>query len=308
MIDNFQSFYKKQKLFTDVSKILLAVSGGVDSMVMIHLMQEAKLNIGIAHCNFQLREEESNADEKLVEESAFRFGIEYFVKRFETIDFSNKNKIPIQQAARKLRYEWFDELLENKGYEILATAHHASDQTETIFYNLAKGCGISGLRGIPVKNENVVRPLLFATQDQILDYAAKNKIEWREDKSNFDRKYARNLIRHSIIPELKIINSGLDKTMLRNSMRYSSIEELIIDKKEEILSRYLRSEEADDILSLNWLEDTPGSFILLEEILKEYGFNFDQVSKIYDAKNQAGKVFNSKKFQLTVDRGGVYLS
>ena len=108
MIDNFQSFYKKQKLFTDVSKILLAVSGGVDSMVMIHLMQEAKLNIGIAHCNFQLREEESNADEKLVEESAFRFGIEYFVKRFETIDFSNKNKIPIQQAARKLRYEWFD--------------------------------------------------------------------------------------------------------------------------------------------------------------------------------------------------------
>lgn len=308
MLDKFRAYYSKQKLFSADDKILLAVSGGVDSMVMMHLMHEDKMNIGVAHCNFQLRGAESDADEILVRKTALELGIQYLFERFNTKAYSQEHGINIQLAARELRYSWFEKVLKTQGFDRVATAHHGSDQTETILYNLIKGSGISGLRGIPVKNSQVVRPLLFASRTEIIEYAKQNNITWREDKSNEDNKYTRNLIRNSIIPELKLINPGIDKTMLRNSERYSSIEELLKEKKAEIISDYLKAERFGEILSLDWLEETKGSFVLLEEILKDYGFNNDQVKSIYESANrQTGKTYISQKFKLVVNRGEIHI-
>jgi tRNA(Ile)-lysidine synthase len=308
MLDKFRTFCRKQQLFSADEKILLAVSGGVDSMVMLHLLNEAKFNIAVAHCNFQLRGKESDGDESLVHRTAVELGIQYYSERFNTKAYSEDNGINIQQSARNLRYSWFEKLLKSEGFDRIATAHHASDQTETILYNISKGCGISGLRGIPVMNSNVVRPLLFASRTEILEYAMQNKVTWREDKSNSDNKYSRNLIRNSIIPELKLINPGIDRTMLRNSERYRSIEALLGEKKAEIVSKYLSTEEFGEVLSLDWLEETKGSFVLLEEILKDYGFNNDQVTSIYEPPNwQTGKTYTSQKFKLVVNRGKIHI-
>ncbi|MFT7034394.1 MAG: tRNA(Ile)-lysidine synthase [Cyclobacteriaceae bacterium] len=308
MLDKFITFCRKQNLFSADEKILLAVSGGVDSMVMLHLMHEAKIDVGVAHCNFQLRGEESDCDESLVRKIALGLGVQYYTERFNTKAYSHENGINIQQSARKLRYSWFDKLLKSEGFDRVATAHHASDQTETILYNIIKGCGISGLRGIPVINSKVVRPLLFASRSEILDYAKQKKITWREDKSNADNKYSRNFIRNSIIPELKLINPGIDRTMLRNSERYRAIEALLAEKKEEIVSGYLSAEEFGQTLSLDWLEETKGSFVLLEEILKDYSFNNDQVTSIYESPNQqTGKTYTSSKFKLVVNRGKIHI-
>lgn len=309
MLDKFRAFYGKQKLFSDSDRILLAVSGGVDSMVMMHLMHQTKIDIGVAHCNFQLRGEESDRDEILVHKTALNLGIQYFSKRFNTKAYSLENRINIQQSARDLRYGWFVKVLKSEGFNRVATAHHASDQTETILYNITKGSGISGLRGIPIVNSNIIRPLLFATRTQIVDYAKQNNIAWREDKSNADNKYSRNLIRNSVIPVLKKINPGLDKTMLRNSERYRSIEGLIGEKKAEILSQYMREEENDKTLSLDWVGQTEGSLILLEEILKDFGFNYDQVSSIYENQTQqSGNTYISENFTLIVNRNEVCIS
>lgn len=309
MLDKFRAFHRKQKLFSADDKILLAVSGGVDSMVMMHLMHEAQIDFGVAHCNFQLRGKESDADERLVRNISLERGIQYFSEKFNTKVYSQENGINIQQSARKLRYTWFEKLLKTKGFDRVATAHQSSDQSETILYNLIKGCGISGLRGIPVTNSKVVRPLLFASRAEILEYAKLNNLTWREDKSNSDNKYSRNLIRNSIIPELKLINPGIDRTMLRNSERYRSIEELIKDRKAEIVSKYLSTEGFDEVLTLDWLEKTKGSFILLEEVLKDYGFNNDQATSIHESLNrQTGKTYTSQKFELVVNRGKIHIS
>ncbi len=308
MLHKFQNFCTQNHLYSSTDEILVAVSGGVDSMVLMHLMANSGLKFGIAHCNFQLRAAASDGDEALVKQTAANLNLKCHIERFDTYQYIKDEKISLQQAARDLRYRWFDSICEQYGYDKIATAHHASDQTETILYNIIKGCGIAGLRGIPLVNDNIIRPLLFATRQEIVSYAKENNLDWREDASNNNEKYNRNLIRHSVVPRLKQINPGIDKTMLRNATRYRALEELIDSEIDKVKIRHLSTTPEGYVLSTNWTADQKGGVIILEGVLKEFGFNYEQVSSVYSSlTSHSGKVFYSDGFKLNVDRSSIYI-
>src|SRR5690554_5770120 len=192
----FQNHIKDNQLFEPTDKILLAVSGGKDSMAMLHLFVAAKCNIGVAHCNFQLREKAADEDELFVQQTCQQLNIPFHSIRFNTAEYAEKNKISTHMAARELRYNWFEEIKKTHHYHSIATAHHQNDVAETMLINLTKGSGLSGLHGIKAKNNNVVRPLLCFTSDEIQQYISTHQISFREDQSNASVKYVRNKIRH----------------------------------------------------------------------------------------------------------------
>ena len=216
MLHAFLTYINEQKLFDPTEKILLTVSGGKDSVTMFNLFCGSDFQFAVAHCNFQLRGEDSNEDEKFVENLCKKEGITFHTTKFETKKFVKKNKVSTQMAARTLRYEWFEQIRQEFGYAYIATAHHLNDSIETVLLNLTKGTGITGLRGILPKKDYIIRPLLFASREQIDSYVADNKIAWREDSSNASDDYQRNLMRHQVVPLLKKINPNFDETFARN--------------------------------------------------------------------------------------------
>ena len=212
MLEDFQRFIQQEQLFLSEEKILLAVSGGMDSMVMAHLFREAGFRFGIAHCNFQLRGEASDADAALVKSVAAQWQIPFHTICFDTeIEAANQKK-STQLFARELRYTWFERILQEFDYQYIATAHHLNDSLETVLYNLAKGGGIRALHGIPIRQGNIIRPLSFASRKLIEEYARAHQIPYREDASNQSDKYSRNLLRHQVVPVLKTINPSLEGT------------------------------------------------------------------------------------------------
>ena len=212
MLEQFLNHIEQNDLCDKSDAILLAVSGGVDSMAMLYLFREAGFRIGVAHCNFQLRGKESEADEEFVREVCKELDVPFFSRRFETEAYAWENTLSIQMAARELRYAWFEELLIKNKYRCLATGHHFDDSMETILLNLTRGSATDGLAGIPIKNGNVIRPLLFASRKQIEKYAAMKGLVWREDLSNMTDDYQRNFIRHQVVPKLKELNPSLELT------------------------------------------------------------------------------------------------
>jgi len=228
MLQPFKKFVQKEKLFSADDKILLAVSGGVDSVVMCELFHKAGFNFGVAHCNFCLRDLESDEDEQFVKELSGKYGAGFHSKRFETEKNAKKNGISIQMAARELRYNWFEKLRTTKNYDYIAVAHHKDDEIETFLINLIRGTGIAGLHGIRTKNNFIVRPLLFATKSEIEKFAQKAKLSFRNDSSNQELKYVRNKIRHSIIPILKEINPNLEETIAQNINKIRDVEEIAV--------------------------------------------------------------------------------
>ncbi len=241
-MDLLEGFFKilktKQLPVGEGSNTLLAISGGLDSMVLAHLFRSAKLSFAFAHCNFQLRGAESDADEAFVKQVADNFGVPFFVKRFDTKEYAHENGLSTQMAARDLRYAWFVELAENQGFSNICTAHHLNDSVETALLNFVRGTSLPGLSGIPVqKNLHVhrssfivplLRPLLFATREEILAYAEASQIAWREDSSNASDDYARNFVRHQIIPRLEELNPNFLQTAARNMRRIKSADENLV--------------------------------------------------------------------------------
>ena len=209
---------------------VLAVSGGLDSMVLAHLFQKACLPFGIAHCNFQLRGEESDGDAVFVAKMAAEWGIPFFVKQFETKTYSSQQGISIQMAARVLRYEWFDEICREQGFARLATAHHLNDAVETALLNFVRGTGLRGLSNLePLAsqerlNAQLIRPLSSFLRSDIEDYAQHNQITWREDSSNATDDYARNFVRHHIVPLMTEMNPNFLRTAERNVQRLGQVE------------------------------------------------------------------------------------
>ena len=203
MLEAFQRFITTNHLCTTEDKILIAVSGGIDSIVMLDLFYRAGYSFGIAHCNFNLRAEESDQDEVFVKGLAEKYNVEYHVKSCDASVYAEKSKCSIQEAARELRYQWFDELCLLEGYKKIAIAQHTDDQVETFFINLLRGSGVAGLKGIPVKRDLIIRPILFAERSDIERYVKNEKLAYREDSSNLSNKYLRNQIRHKLLPELK---------------------------------------------------------------------------------------------------------
>lgn len=301
--DEFTRFVNELQLVRQGDRLLLAVSGGVDSVVMCELFSKAGFDFGIAHCNFQLRGEESEGDERFVKELAGHYNVPFFSKRFDTNTFAEKEGVSIQLAARKLRYEWFEELRANKGYTSIATAHHRNDEVETFFINLVRGTGIAGLRGIPARNGNIIRPLLFALRDEIEAFAAANSLRWREDSSNLSSKYLRNKIRHAIIPALKEINPGIE-SILSNDIRkikeaFEIMEAHITEKRREIV----RQGNGCDLISISSLEKLQPLHTYLYELLKPYGFREPVIHEIAGALHaEPGKQFYSSTHRVIKDR------
>ena len=227
MLQDFQKFARENGLFQKGDRILLAVSAGVDSVVMANLFWEAGIVIGIAHCNFQLRGADSEADATFVEKLANELEAPFYLTRFETTRTASEQGVSIQMAARQLRYEWLEQQRIAGNYDAIATAHHLDDSIETLLFNFAKGCGLHGMHGVPMRQGKVIRPMLFAHKEAIRGYAEAGTIVSREDQSNTEYKYARNHIRHHVIPALETINPSFRETAVGNIRRLQEAEHLM---------------------------------------------------------------------------------
>jgi tRNA(Ile)-lysidine synthase len=302
-LDSFLTFINQQGIDFKNEPTLLAVSGGVDSVVMAHLFYTLGYPAGIAHCNFGLRGAESEADEEFVRSLSGQYDFPFYTERFEVKQMSVPNPISTQMAARTLRYKWFEDIRLNHKYQWIATAHHTNDSIETLILNLARGTGLSGLKGISPKTGNLVRPMLYVSREEILDYATSNNLVWREDSSNASDGYRRNLIRHNIMPVLKQLNPSLEKTFIPTAERLAAADNL--------LGEYLKSWEKDNVIrqgnqlliSIEALSKTTEVDFIIWNVLKSYGFQYSQISAISRGLSGAvGKFFLSATHMLLVDR------
>jgi tRNA(Ile)-lysidine synthase len=293
------------KIFT--SRILLAISGGVDSVVLAHLCKDINLDFSLAHCNFQLRGEESDGDEDFVVALADALEVQVFIEDFETEAYAREKKISVQMAARDLRYNWFRELRETIQYDYIFTAHHANDNLETVLINLVRGTGLEGLTGIPEENDFVIRPLLSFSRAEIEDYAHNAALKWREDSSNDSTKYLRNKIRKEVVPKLVELNPQLlesfNKTV--NHLLHSSV--LIEDYISTLFPRIAKEEDFGYSFKINLLKTIPNLKAVLYELFRSFGFTeWNDVYDLLDA--QPGKIVYSKTHRLIKDRENLLLT
>lgn len=272
-------------------------------MAMLHLFKEGGYRIGVAHCNFQMRGEESDKDEMLVVEECKRLAIPFFIKRFDTETFAWEQGVSVQMAARDLRYAWFDDLVKAHAYNFLATGHHFDDSMETIVLNLTKGTSTEGFAGIPLKNKNIIRPLLFATRAQVTKYANEKGFSWREDESNLTDDYQRNFVRHHIIPKLKELNPSLESTWQTGLEKIEGDLELLHRGFDDWKAEYVSQAPDRVLISKKAFRNFYAGASALWRYIKGFAFNFEQAREIIQAINgQSGKRFLSSTHMLIVDR------
>lgn len=296
----FHDFILSNHLTDKSEKVLLAVSGGLDSMVMANLFLAEGISFAIAHCNYGLRGEESDGDEAFVMDWADRHNINCYVKAFDVSDGS------IQLEARNVRYQWFGELLSENNFDKIATAHHLNDSLETILINLSRGTGIKGVAGISVKNVNVIRPLLFAHRQQLYDYAMDHELEWREDSSNAKTDYDRNLLRHDVVPELLKLNPSLFKNFGLTTERLVHASNIVDRRVEELKSKFYTEHENGGQLDIQWM-NTPSDVLVLSELLGPFGVNYVTAKEIFEAKGKSGKSFPVPDWLITMDRNTIFI-
>ena len=324
-------------------KIILALSGGIDSMALADMLLQAKADFVVAHCNFHLRGEESDGDEQFVRDYASRNGLTIYVKQFETEAYAKDHGISIEMAARELRYAWFEELRQQLGYDYIAVAHHADDQLETFFINLLRGAGIRGLKGMQPVNGHIIRPLLDVPRAEIQQYAEEHQLQWREDHTNAETLYLRNKIRHELLPVIDGISKEGRASILKSMSHLASENELYRELVKEKLDHVIASEPRIASLrgaehsgatwqsNLNGLgsgqvgllrsclprndgsDDSLSPYLsehLLFEWLRDYRFNSDQVHFIHEALNngQPGTSFFSPTHRVTIERDGLELT
>ncbi|MGE5383019.1 MAG: tRNA lysidine(34) synthetase TilS [Omnitrophica WOR_2 bacterium] len=303
MLEQLQEYIEQHELFNSSDPILLAVSGGIDSMVMAELFHRAGYKFAVAHCNFGLRGSESNQDEAFVASMAEAFQVPFFVKHFKTREYAGFNKISVQMAARTLRYEWFEELLQTEGYKAVATAHHLDDQIETFFINVLRGTGISGLHGILPFRINIVHPMMFAFRRQIEEFASDEAISFREDSSNRTTKYVRNKIRHDLIPLLAEINPEFRKTITATIDRIREAETLLRSHVSQLSAKIMTEDNGIFKISINDLKLLQPVDLYLFELLQPFNFNRSVCIEITQSLNEIpGKLFFSATHRLLKDR------
>lgn len=303
MLKQFQEYIKKKQLFSKEDTILLTISGGIDSCVMLDLFSQIDISIVIAHCNFGLRGKESDQDEKLVRGLAQKYSVKIHVQHFETKKESQEKHISIQMAARNLRYAWFESLCKSNNYTQIATAHHQNDVIETLLFNLTKGTGIAGLHGILHKLGKIIRPILFASKSDIIAYAKNNSLLWRDDASNQENKYSRNLIRNEVVPLLKKINPNLERTFEQNIEKFIAVEAIFNEQIQNFIQHAIQKKGDNLILNIEILQNTKAPLMYLFEWIKNYNFNYSQAKKIIKSlENQSGKIFYSPDYQLVRER------
>ena len=303
MLKALQSYVEHENLLSRDDKLVLAVSGGVDSMVMLNLFQQLNMDFVVAHCNFKLRGAESDSEEVFLQDYCGEHGIELYVKHFDTQEYAVLEGISIEMAARELRYAWFRELQKELGYSYIATAHHQDDLIETMLINLSRGTGIRGLTGIQPKNGIVIRPLLFASREEILAYAAEKRIDYKNDSSNDELIYQRNIIRHKIIPEFEEINSAFRKNAAKTASILNQTERIYHQKIDEVKKQVIVQKENITKILIDKLRAEKQAVTVLFEIIHPFGFNAAQVNEIYEAIDaEAGKIFYAPEYRLVKDR------
>ena len=305
--DKFTYLFEKHNIDTNNIKFLLAVSGGLDSICLFDFFLKNKFSFSVCHCNFNLRED-SKKDLKLVKKLSERNNISFFSKNFDIKKYAKKNKLSLQAAARKERYKWFGNLLQKNNIDLLCTAHHINDNLETVIYNLVNSTGFRGIRGIKVLRKNIFRPLMNFNKNELMDYALKNNLEWREDSSNKLMKYSRNRIRLKIIPQLKKINNSLERSVGDTSSNLSELEKFISFQISKLTEKYVDNSSNGFKININKWEKKDFNFFLLKEYLNQLGFNYSQCDNIILSFNRiSGKYYESKKFKLIIERGFIFL-
>lgn len=318
--DGFLAFINEHRLFTKTDRLLLAVSGGLDSMVLAALLNQCGFTFGVAHVNFGLRDAASDADAAFVENMALSYGVPFHLTRFDTLAEATRRRESTQVTARQLRYEWFRQLQLQHGYVALATAHHLNDVLETVLLNLSRGTGLAGLRGMPIQSAltdtkpRVVRPLWFATRAAIESYAQDQAILWREDASNASDKYSRNQIRHHVVPVLEAINPGLMQTLPRSLSQLRAAEAIL---QQDLAASFQRCTQPTDegfTIDIASLLQHSEPLFRLGEWLRPFGFTPDVlaqcwavVSSIGNVPGRNGQVFLAPAHRLLHDRGKLWL-
>ncbi|WP_282135642.1 tRNA lysidine(34) synthetase TilS [Seonamhaeicola maritimus] len=308
MLEPFKNHILSNLSFLNNARLLIAISGGVDSVVLTHLCYQLGLDISLAHCNFNLRGKESDGDEEFVVQLADNLDIEAFTESFNTEGYASENKMSIQMAARELRYYWFDELAQQLGFDYILTAHHADDNLETFLINFSRGTGLDGLTGIPEVNNKFVRALLPFSRENVIDYAKANNLIWRVDSSNASTKYLRNKLRHEVIPILKEINPSLLQSYQSTINNLSDATDIVEDHLELFFEDAVESIE-DNKMTFNVSEfkkqNNPRAYLF--ETFKDYGFTeWNDALNLLDA--QSGKYILSSTHRLIKHQDNLLLS
>ena len=297
MLEQFRKYIESHHLINKGDRILVALSGGVDSMVLAELLRKEGYDIAFAHCNFHLRGKESDDDERFVREYAKRVGVKLFVKQFDTLDYVENNKVSVEMAAREMRYAWFDDVIGAGGYK-LALAHHADDQIETFFINLLRGSGIKGLKAMQPRNGMYIRPLLWASREEIKQFAIENGIQWREDSTNNDTVYLRNKIRHDLMPVFDSIKPEAREKILESVNHLASENQLYRELLKEKLSQI---ETIDGVF--HSIPKRHFDLQFLFEWIRDFGFSYSQCESIFSSlDSEPGKEFYSAEYQLVIEK------
>lgn len=300
MLHHFKQYITDHQLFQPSERILLAVSGGIDSVCLAHLFQQTDYPFGIAHCNFQLRGEAADQDVIFVKSLAEQYQVSFFETSFDTQKISQESKKGIQETARDLRYEWLEDIRGNNNFDYIATAHHLNDSIETALFNFSRGGGIRAVRGMLNKKHNIVRPLLFASKQEIENYAHQHQLAWRTDASNAQHKYTRNYIRHQVIPALKKVHPNLEAN-LSKSLAHLKAAEQLYDWSIEHIKQAVFSQTKDVYrIDMQQLHAYPAASTVLYELLKTFDFTSSDVAQILESR--VGSLFENANYEALLDR------
>ncbi len=309
MLKDFLTYIEENQLVKKGGRVLMAVSGGIDSMVMSDLFLKAGIETGIAHCNFSLRGKEADKDEMLVRKYAEDHNIVFYSKRFYTKEYAARHGISIQMAARELRYTWFEDIMNEKGFNVTALAHNLNDNIETMLINLTRGTGIAGLTGMKPLTDRMIRPLLFATRIEIETYCNKNNIIYREDKSNAETKYTRNKIRHKVIPVLKDINPSVETTLNETALRLSGINDIVTRYINEIRQKVIREKDNVIILDIKQLRPYLNNRTLIYELIRPFGITDTTLKDLFNIINgETGSRIYTISHMILKNRGELIIS
>jgi len=309
ILQKVKSYIEQHQLMTSGSKVIVGVSGGVDSVALLHILQRLGLECIVAHCNFHLRAEESDRDEQFVNDLTKQLGLPFYRIDFDTLKYAADNKISVEMAARELRYEWFESLAKKMDAQAIAVAHHLDDSIETLLMNLIRGTGLRGLTGISARNGLVIRPLLCCTREELFQYVAFHQLAYVEDSTNALNDYQRNKIRNQLLPLLEEINPSVRQTLYQSLERFAGtykVYEEFIDSYKKLL---IKDENGTIIIDISLILKLPDVTTVLYEFLSPYGFNAQVVQQVvYHLNDTSGKKFYSSTYRLVKDRHNLILT